>query len=140
MTPAPDHLPRRYGFTHAHRLHGDQAFQAVFANKLRKNAGPLSVLALANSLPHHRLGLTVSRRVGNAVKRHRLKRLLREAFRLNQQGWPGAYDLVVVVHPHEALKLAAYTDHLTTAVAQLHRVVEKRKRSSAASQGETGLS
>jgi ribonuclease P protein component len=119
--------PRRFRFTHAHRLHGDEAFQRVFANKLRKNAGPLAVLARPTEAPHHRLGLTVSRRVGNAVKRHRIKRLLREAFRLNQHAWPGRYDLVVIVHPHAALTLEAYAQHLATAIDQLHAVAEKRR-------------
>ncbi|MEM9416424.1 MAG: ribonuclease P protein component [Planctomycetota bacterium] len=129
QTPDPKpEPPRRFKFTHAHRLHGDRAFQAVFANKLRKNAGPLAVLALPNEQPHHRLGLSVSRRVGNAVKRHRIKRLLREAFRLNQHAWPGCYDLVIVVHPHDVLKLEAYAAHLADVLQQLHHVAEKRAK------------
>lgn len=117
----------RYKYTRAHRLSGDKEFQAVFGNKLRKNAGPLAVLALPNDLSHHRFGMTVPKRVGNAVKRHRIKRQLREAFRLNQANWPGRYDLVVVVYPHEVLKLDDYADHLARAVDQLHAVAEKRK-------------
>jgi ribonuclease P protein component len=117
----------RFKFTRAHRLGGDKAFQAVFSNKLRKSSGPLAVLALSNDLEHHRLGLTVSRRVGNAVKRHRIKRMLREAFRLNQSNWPGRYDLVVIVYPHEVLTLDNYVEHFTKAVDQLHAVAVKRK-------------
>ena len=70
--------------------------------------------------------MTVSRRVGNAVKRHRIKRYLREAFRLNQHALPGRYDLVVIVYPHEVLQLDDYAEHLTKAVGQLHAVVQKR--------------
>ena len=117
---------QRFKYTRAHRLGGDQQFQAVFANKLRKSSGPLAVLALPNALPHHRFGMTVSRRVGNAVKRHRIKRQLREAFRLNQSNWPGRYDLVVIVYPHDVLKLEQYVEHLAKAVAQLHAVAVKR--------------
>jgi ribonuclease P protein component len=43
-----------------------------------------------------RLGLTVSRQVGNAVRRNRIKRLLREAFRLDRSLVPAASDLVVI--------------------------------------------
>ncbi|MBX2851721.1 MAG: ribonuclease P protein component [Phycisphaeraceae bacterium] len=116
----------RFKYTRAHRLGGDKQFQAVFNNKLRKSSGPLAVLALPNGLGYHRLGLTVSRRVGNAVKRHRIKRMLREAFRLNQSKWPGRYDLVVIVYPHEVLTLNEYAEHLTRAVDQLHVVAVKR--------------
>jgi ribonuclease P protein component len=43
-----------------------------------------------------RLGVTVSRKVGPAVTRNRVKRLIREAFRLNQHQLPTSWDLVVV--------------------------------------------
>lgn len=124
--PAPSEPAQRFKYTRAHRLSGDKQFQAVFSNKLRKNANPLAVLARPNDLAHHRLGLTVSRRVGNAVKRHRIKRLLREAFRLNQSNWPGRYDLVVIVYPHDVLSLDEYAQRMTKAAEQLHAVAEKR--------------
>jgi ribonuclease P protein component len=127
MASAKSKSVERYRYTKAYRLSADNEFKAVFDNKLRKNAGPLAVLALPNGLEHHRFGMTVSRRVGNAVKRHRIKRFLREAFRLHQASWPGRYDLVVIVYPHEVLKLEDYADLLKNAVDQLHVVSEKRR-------------
>ena len=44
-----------------------------------------------------RLGITASRRVGNAVQRNRAKRLLREAFRCVRAGLPSGLDLLVIV-------------------------------------------
>ena len=44
-----------------------------------------------------RLGVIASRRVGNAVKRNRGKRIFREIFRLNQEQLPAQYDLVVIL-------------------------------------------
>ncbi len=44
-----------------------------------------------------RLGVTVSRKVGNAVVRNRAKRLIREAFRATRSLWPADADLVVIV-------------------------------------------
>ncbi|MBL3581713.1 ribonuclease P protein component [Oleidesulfovibrio alaskensis] len=46
--------------------------------------------------PVWRYGLAVSRKVGNAVRRNRTKRVLREFFRLYQDDMPGGMDLVVV--------------------------------------------
>ncbi len=46
--------------------------------------------------PQARLGLTVSRQVGNAVRRNRIKRLLREAFRQGRTLVPPAADVVVI--------------------------------------------
>ncbi|MEM6392296.1 MAG: ribonuclease P protein component [Planctomycetota bacterium] len=113
-----DRVGERSKFTRGMRLSGGRAFDAVYARKCRKNLGPIAVLGLANGLEHHRLGLSVGRRVGTAVKRHRIKRLLREAFRLDHQGWAGldegqrGVDVVVVVYPHEVLRLADYRELL----------------------------
>lgn len=49
-----------------------------------------------------RLGITVSRRVGKAVQRNRVKRLLREAFRLQKQRFPRGLDLVLIARPAAA--------------------------------------
>src|SRR5437764_13610453 len=43
-----------------------------------------------------RLGITVSKKVGGAVERNRIKRLVREVFRRNQSVFPAGKDLVVV--------------------------------------------
>ncbi len=43
-----------------------------------------------------RLGISVSKKVGNSVIRHRIKRLIKEAFRLNQQHLKKGYDIVVI--------------------------------------------
>lgn len=55
-----------------------------------------------------RLGITVSRRVGGAVIRNRLKRLVREAYRRQKAAFPVGTDLVVIARP-EATR-ATYTD------------------------------
>ena len=48
-----------------------------------------------NGLGTTRLGITVGKRAGNAVKRNRVKRLIREFFRLNYSRIPRGYDMVV---------------------------------------------
>ena len=57
--------------------------------------GAFLVLGRRNGLSFSRLGLTVSKKVGRAVVRSRLKRQAREFFRLNRAGWP-ALDLLFI--------------------------------------------
>ena len=113
--------PPRFRLPRSHRLSGAKQFEAVFASRVRKTLGPIAVCGRANGLPHGRLGLSVPRRVGSAVKRNRIKRLLREAYRLDQNELPVGYDWVVVVRPHEALALAEYRHLFMTAAASVHR-------------------
>ncbi len=128
---------RRYRFTHAQRLHGSRAFSAVYGARARKVVGPLVVHGLPNDLPYARLGLSVPRKVGTAVKRNRVKRLIREAFRLLQHELPTGYDFVVAVRPHEVAELADYQRMISGAMQSLDREWQRRRRRQAdASRGE----
>ncbi len=112
---------RSYAYPKALRLRKQGEFDAVYQAGVVKNLGPLRVLGKPNELGHCRLGLNVSGRVGKAVVRNRIKRLLREAFRLSRYDLTGAYDLIVIVRPHEPLKLPDYQRLLLEAVAKLDR-------------------
>lgn len=111
---------RRYPFSKQQRVRGRLEFAAVFDAKVRQSRGPLTAYALPTAHAQPRLGLSVNRRVGTAPRRNRIKRLVREAFRLMQHDFPRAYDLVVVVRPHEPLLLAEYQRMLTGLMVKLH--------------------
>lgn len=113
-----------YRFPKSRRLSGATTFDAVFEAKARLGDSRLLVYARRNGLPYSRLGLSVSRRVGNAVRRNRFKRLLRESFRVQQQELPSGYDWVIVVRPHRPQPLAAYMDSLR----QLTQALARRPR------------
>jgi ribonuclease P protein component len=49
-----------------------------------------------SSFPCSRLGITVSRKVGNAVKRNKIKRYFREFFRLNKSRFPRSFDISII--------------------------------------------
>jgi ribonuclease P protein component len=113
-------MPATYRYSRKLRLQHALEFQAVYAGKVRESRGPLTVFALPNDLGHPRLGLSVGRKVGTAPKRNRIKRLLREAFRLMQHDLPRGYDLVINVRPHDVAMLADYQRMLSAAAVKLH--------------------
>lgn len=115
-------------FDRAYRLTGRRRFTEVYEAKVRRESGPLLVYALPNELPHSRIGLSLGRRIGNAVRRNRIKRLLRESFRMNRGAWPDGYDWLVVVRPHEPLDRERYTEHLDHVTSKLDEAWRKRNR------------
>lgn len=119
-------------FRRRQRLGHRREFDAVFSAHVRKHRGPLTVFAIPNKLPNHRLGLSVPRRVGNAVVRNRVKRRLREAFRLLQYEMEmhdkGGFDFVIAVRPHEPMGEAEYRELLREAAARLAGEWKRRHR------------
>lgn len=83
------------GFPREHRIRKQAEFDRVYQGEAFAADRVLVVRGAPNGLEHSRLGLSVSRRVGNAVVRNRWKRRIREAFRTQQQLLPTGIDLVV---------------------------------------------
>ncbi len=134
MNPAPSPQPsNRAIFRARHRLGTKAAFDAVFANKIRKSCGPITVFVRPTDRNEHRLGLSVGRKVGNAVVRGRFKRMIREVFRLRRADLPapsagGHYDIVVTTGKHEPLEFETYARAFLQALEAAHRVCEKRAK------------
>jgi ribonuclease P protein component len=85
-----------YRFRPAEHLRAPSDFKRVYERRRSVSDNWLIVYARENGLPHVRLGLSVSRKVGGAVQRNRLRRLYREAFRLSRHQLPAGLDLVLI--------------------------------------------
>lgn len=93
----PDPPPADRAFPRAVRLLARRQFLHVYERGVRSPGPSLVVFAAPNGLAWSRLGLTVSRKFGGAVERNRMKRRLREIFRVHRTALPGGLDLVVNV-------------------------------------------
>ena len=78
------------------RLKLNRDFRRLYARGKCAAVGCIAVYAMASKRPFSRVGLTVGKGVGNAVRRNRAKRLLRVAFDEAGQNLAGSYDLIIV--------------------------------------------
>ena len=91
-----------------YRLRRNSDFQQVRQNG-KFYASPLMVLAfLRNELDHSRFGFVVSKRLGNAVKRNKIKRRMREATRLQVSLIEPGFDLVIIAR--QPIRSATYRE------------------------------
>lgn len=77
-------------------LKKNEDFKKVFDEKKSCANKYLILYYRENELDVNRLGIQVSKKVGNSVVRHRLSRLIRESFRLNENSFKHGLDLVVI--------------------------------------------
>ena len=96
MAIAGKAFPQRY------RLTDKAEFDQVFHHGNRVNSRLFTAIVLSNNLDHPRLGLAISRRsASTAVARNRLKRQIRETFRLEAEKLT-SIDIVVLARPKAA--------------------------------------
>ncbi len=112
----------------------------IFSERLKKNAEfrnvyrqgrsfanrQLVMYIVNNDLEKNRLGISVSKKVGNSVIRHHLTRLIREAYRLSESSFCRGYDIVVVARVNA--KDCTYFDieRAMLHLGKLHHILEDK--------------
>lgn len=103
-------------------LKNRQEFDRVYVQK-RSFANKYLILYVhPNNLPSNRLGISVSKKVGNSVIRHRVTRLVRESYRLNKEQIQIGYDLVVVARGTAKDRSYAEVESALMHLIKLHKL------------------
>ena len=96
---------KKFSFTYFEKLHLQKDFNKIFEKGLRLRNKSIKILVYKRNdgLVTRRLGLVTPRKVGKAVIRNRMKRRLREIFRLNKHFLEPGIDLIFISRAETAL-------------------------------------
>ncbi len=79
-----------------YRLRKNREFQQVFEKKQSEVAYNLVMYVKKNELSYNRIGISVSKKIGNSVTRNRIKRLIKECYLAGEEKTLKGYDIVVI--------------------------------------------
>ncbi|MFH0808964.1 MAG: ribonuclease P protein component [Pseudomonadota bacterium] len=88
-----------YVFTKSERVRRRPDYLHAARRGRRLGGDHFNVIVVRGPVEPRRLGITASRKVGNAVARNRVKRLIREFYRLNKELFPSGHDIIVIARP-----------------------------------------
>ena len=109
----------------AEKVKKNEEFKKVYQNGKSYANKYLVMYILKNDREKNRLGISVSKKVGNSVVRHRIARLLRESFRLNDEKFHSGWDIVVIARVGAKGKNYSDIESAYLHLAGLHGIYEK---------------
>ena len=99
-------------------------FQNVYKNGKSYANKYLIMYILGNNSSVNRYGISVSKKVGNSVVRHRLTRLLRESYRLHEDMFNSGLDMVIVVRKGAADCNYSSIESALLHLSKLHKILK----------------
>ena len=83
-------------YPHSESLKKNRDFQLLYKEGKSRANRYLVLYVKENGLEKNRLGVSVSKKVGNSIVRHRITRLIRESYRLHEDMFNSGLDMVVI--------------------------------------------
>lgn len=104
-------------------LKSNRDFKNVYSNGKSYANRYLVMYVLENKTSKNRLGISVSKKVGNSVVRHRITRLVRESYRLHEGMFNSGLDIVVVARTNASAAKYSDIESALLHVSRLHKNV-----------------
>ena len=98
-------------------------FQIVYKKGKSYANRYLVMYLLENKLDKNRIGISVSKKVGNSVIRHRVKRLIKESYRLKNGNFAQGYDIIVIARTTAKGKNYQEIESAIIHLAKLHHII-----------------
>ena len=105
-------------------LKKNHQFQYVYKNGKSSVNKYLVMYIKENGLERNRIGISVSKKVGNSVVRHRVTRLIRESYRLHESVFNSGLDIVVVARSAAAQADYEKIESALLHLAKLHKIIK----------------
>ena len=110
-------------FSESLKKYGD--FQRVYKKGKSYANKYLIMYILEQNTQRNRIGISVSKNVGNSVVRHRITRLIRESYRLNETVFVSGLDIVVIARPGAKERNFFDIESALLHLGRLHHVIKK---------------
>ena len=108
-------------------LKKNRDFQQVYKTGTSYVNKYLVMYVRENQLEKNRIGISVSKKVGNSVVRHRLCRLVRESYRQHEKEFHRGVDIVVVARVSAKERTFREIESAFLHLGRLHKIVEKNQ-------------
>ncbi len=103
-------------------LKNNREFQYVYSGRNSYANKYLIMYIKPNVIEEHRLGISISKKVGNSVVRHNFCRLCRESFRLNKHVIKDHYDIIIVARKEAKSKNFHEIESAIIHLLKLHKI------------------
>ena len=111
-----------------HVIKNNAEFRKVYSYGTSRANRLLVMYILENGTDKTRFGISVSKKVGNSIVRHRLTRLIRESIRLNTGKFVPGYDIVIVARTSLKGKGYEETESALLHVSRIHGILKNVSR------------
>lgn len=107
-------------------LKKNRDFQIAYREGISYANKYLVMYIMENHSGHNRLGISVSKKVGNSIVRHRLTRLIRESYRLQEDYFKCGFDIVVIARAGAKGKNYHEIESALLHLGNLHKIINMR--------------